>query len=403
MSKKIIVISPVPSHPQTAGNRARIYSLLIVLRDLGYTVHFVHIQETLGDTVAMREAWGCNFHVIPYRAPDTRKKRFSRRLDQRIVRRLQAWAGNDPRYNFEIDDWYDDSVTPYLSKLAEEIRPDVVMVEYVFFSKALECFDQDCTKIIDTHDIFAGRYKLYQRQGHTPQWFSTTSREECKGLKRADIIVAIQSGEANYFATQRPAHRVVTVGHLMPVVCLPRPQQSHKLLFLASQNPINVDAFNYFIQTIFPFLKDQVAELELLLVGDICDHVADYDGCRKLGSISNLQTAYEKADIIINPIQFGTGLKIKNIEALAFGKPLVTTSIGAFGLESGIGSAFVVADNPHEFVIAIVDLLTDEDHYQRLSTAALAFANRWNQICLASLSDLLAKATVPSPVSSMPL
>ena len=404
MPQKVLLISPVPSHPQNAGNRARINSLLLSLQQLGHEVHFIHIQESSGDIAAMRQAWGGRFYSIPYQPPATRQKVFSRRLDQLLLRKLQAILGNDPRYNYPIDSWYDDSTNPILKDLATSINPDVVIVEYVFFSKALECFDSNILKIIDTHDIFADRYKLYLRKGQPPQWFSTSREQENKGLKRANCIIAIQQHEAAYFSKQFSHHQhVITVGHLVPLLFLQRPVKHHTLLFLASKNPINVHALNYFFNDIFPLAKARDPNLKLLLAGEICTAVEDREDCLKLGTIDELHTAYAQADIVINPIQFGTGLKVKNIEALGFGKPLVTTSTGAFGLESGIGQAYLVADDPEQFAAAILSLLTDSQLYRQLSQQAYEFAVGWNAACLENLSSLLEQTEQKKSDSPRPL
>ena len=401
MPHRILVISPVPSHPQNAGNRARVYSLMRALEDLGEEVHFAHIQETPGDISAMKQAWGKRFHSIPYERPTVSRNASFRRFDKRVIRKLKALAGNDPRYNRPIDAWYDTNVNPVLKNLATSLNPDVVIVEYAFFSKALECFDHNTLKIIDTHDIFADRYKHYQRQGQSPQWFSTTHQQERKGLNRADIVVAIQDHEASYFAKQLPSQQVVTVGHLVPLQRLERESNHNRLLFLASKNPINVHAINYFIAEVLPVIKNDCPNVKLVLAGEICNAVEDREDCLKLGTIDDLRTAYEHADIVINPIQFGTGLKVKNIEALAFGKPLVTTTVGASGLEDGIDTAYYVADQPKAFADAILTLLSDKAQYESLTQKAYEFATHWNMSCLGNLSQLLEKTDLISPSLSL--
>jgi len=56
---------------------------------------------------------------------------------------------------------------------------------------------------------------------------------------------------------------------------------------------------------------------------------------------------------IINPIRFGAGLKIKNVEALAHGLPLVTTTHGSRGIEAGVNNAFLYGDEAGEFIQAM--------------------------------------------------
>ena len=208
MGKTILVISPTPSHPQSAGNRARIYALLISLKNRGHNVHFAHIRrETLADDGAMQACWDGNFYSIDYQKPKSKKNKvniFTSRLNllNRIINKIKTKANLDKdsqKYTYKIDDWYDDSVNTKLIEISQSIKPDVVIVEYVFFSKALECFDSKILKVIDTHDIFANRHEIYLKNNQTPKWFSTTTKQENLGLKRADVILAIQKKEADLF------------------------------------------------------------------------------------------------------------------------------------------------------------------------------------------------------------
>jgi glycosyltransferase involved in cell wall biosynthesis len=83
--------------------------------------------------------------------------------------------------------------------------------------------------------------------------------------------------------------------------------------------------------------------------------------------------------VVINPISTGTGLKIKNIEALGYGKPLVTTSVGAVGMENGSHSAFLAADTAQDFANAVIGLLQDSKVYRRFSMSGYQFAKEWNR------------------------
>ena len=402
-SLKILLISPVPSHPQNAGNQTRVYTLLKTLGNLGHTVYFVHIQQTKGDTKAMKEAWGDQFFSIKYKAPLTRKQGFSRRLDQRIARKVTALAGKEPLFNYAIDDWYDEGATKALRCLSNEIKPDIVIVEYVFFSKALEVFDRSVLKVIDTHDILADRYKIYQQEKICPRWFSTSKEQENKGLSRADIVISIQNSESRILAKRMPSKKIVSVGHLVTLKKLRCPLNARNLLFVGSSNEINVVSLQSFLNDSFPLIQAQFNHVKLLIAGDVCEKVDDRDACIKFGRLDNLENAYSQADIVISPIKLGTGLKIKNVEALGYGKPLITTSVGAAGIESGKDKAFLVSDTPSEFVAAVGKLFEDSSLLKQLSDCAFNFAKEWNFSCVEGLEEVLTSHVnqVSEPFSSV--
>ncbi len=386
VSKKVLVISPVPSHPQNAGNRSRIYNLLMNLQKLGHDVYFLYIHQEIADEYLMRKTWGDNFYSVPY--TDCWQKK--RSLAARIIRKLRCFLTNYPKYPGAVDDWYDNSVNQLLVELQRKIKPDVVIVEYVFFSKALKYFGKDVLKIIDTHDIFNNRVNLYKEKGQQYYWYSTTAKEESKGLRRADLIIAVQKEEEEYFK-KLVGNKVITIGHTVP---LHRPKQIAqpriKILYVASKNEINIHSFSYFIREIFPKVRAKLPDVQLAIAGNICEVVEDTDGCIKLGYAENIDEVYDTVDVVINPILFGTGLKIKNIEALGQSKVLITTPEGAKGLEKGANKAFIVANNVDEFAQSVIEVLTNPILSSNLSQNAYVFAQDYNKKVLETLEKILA-------------
>jgi len=79
-------------------------------------------------------------------------------------------------------------------------------------------------------------------------------------------------------------------------------------------------------------------------------------GYSENGEMPNLKSIYDLSDIVINPLTIGTGLKIKSIEALGFSKALISTSVGADGLENGINSAFLLATMQMNFAMYLIQL-----------------------------------------------
>lgn len=382
MQKKILVISPTFAYPLTAGNRVRIHQLLLSLKNIGYEVHFLYINtEPFDQSQARENLWCDQLYVAPYHSPH--KTFFSRAV--RKLKRLLNWHA----YTYLIDDWYDKSLDEFIIQLTHQIDFDVVMVEYVFFSKALECFGDQVLKIIDTHDVYTDRHLMYLENQKDPHWYFTTAQQEAKGLDRADIIIAIQENEKAFFS-QLTDKKIVVVGHTVTLrELMPRFATTKAILFIGACNPMNIQGINAFMQHILPLVQTRFADVRLLLAGTICDAVGDVEACIKLGQVEDLETAYELADVVINPIPYGTGLKIKTIEALGYAKPLVTTSVGADGLEVGKDKAFLVSDTPEEFAEAIIQLFSNDQFARTLCRNAYQLAQQWNEKNFATLVSIL--------------
>ncbi|MER3524280.1 MAG: glycosyl transferase family 1 [Ignavibacteria bacterium] len=290
------------------------------------------------------------------------------------------------RYLFEPGFWeilpvdyrYDDALDRVLRELVQFTRFDVVIVEYIFWSKALKCFDASVLKIIDTHDMFTRRHMLYRMAGQAYGWYCTTAKEEAKGLNWADIVIAIQHWEKEYFA-RLTSKRVITVRHIAPVVHLsPDKHSTPTLLFVGSDAGTNIHGIRPFIKEIFPLVKESAPDATLLIAGQVCNAIDNHDHCVKLGVVDDLASLYAKADVVVNPIRFSTGLCIKTIEALGYGKPVVTTPAGSRGLEEGADTAFLVADEPEAFARRVVEVLQDSAKTQTLVQSAYRFVEAWN-------------------------
>jgi polysaccharide pyruvyl transferase WcaK-like protein/glycosyltransferase involved in cell wall biosynthesis len=374
---RLLVVTPEATHPTNKGNRARIMDLCSRAAGLGWEVHLAHIEQTRGDRDEMLAHWGDAYHPIPYRYPPS--------VPARAARRLRGALAADVELG--IDDWYDDGVEPYLETLHEKYSFDAVMVEYAHQSRAFELFGPEVLKILDTHDSLAHRFALQRKLGLRRTGFSTTPQEEGIAFLRADIVLAIQDLEREEFQS-RSEREVVTVGHRVPVLdAVPSVPSGPRVLFLGSRNQANVDGIEFFLANVWPRVADDV---ELLIAGGVCDVIDIPPGVKTMPVVADVADAYAQADIAIVPNRFGTGLKIKTIEAMGRGLATVTTQVGAEGLEAH-GGGLVLADTPDELEQAIRGLVQDDSLRAAVANRALEFARTWNERTDAAFAAVLAK------------
>ena len=334
----------------------------------------------------MQRAWGSNFRSIEYLAPKMN-------LTQKIKKKLLGAVSVDAKYVLDIDAWYDNALDSTLASMHREHGFEVVIVSYVFFSRALEVFDDKVFKIIDTHDAFANRHRQYLARGETPAWFTTSEKGEGQAFDRADLVLAIQEKECAAFSKYTRT-KVVSLGHITPISPLNGSSAvPNRLLFVASDNKINVNGIRFFIEQVLPLVQQKIPTVELALVGSICKAIDDLPGVRKLGRVDDLRDAYATAELVVNPVLFNTGVSIKNLEALGFGKPLLTATVGTEGIESGSGHAFMVADTAQEFAARTIELLTDKSLNASLSSGALRYVRKSNQQISQVLQSVISNKT----------
>jgi glycosyltransferase involved in cell wall biosynthesis len=283
---------------------------------------------------------------------------------------------------FKIDDWYEPAVGEFARALTARERYTAVILLYVFQSKILENLEPGVLKILEAQDVFTDRQNLYLRLGMEPTFFYTTKREEAKGLNRADLILAIQDKEKHFYERicRKP---VITVGHQVVTRYLHTPHATgdpFRLMYVGSENPVNVEGVEYFLSEIFPKLRQSTPAVELTIAGRICHHLPrGIPGVELIGEVDDLEPHYAHAHAIINPVREGTGLKIKTIEAMGYGKPLVTTPQGAAGLETAANESFLQAETAGEFVSHLVDLSHSPPLAEALAKKAHAFAQEYNR------------------------
>lgn len=313
---RILVVSPTPSHPQDAGNRARIHALLSALKAAGHAIHLCLLgreNPSPEALAAMRAAWDEVIEVPHDRAREARSLGDLHALDDWILPEAEAafaaLAARDPGF-------------------------DMVLVEYVFLSRAFDFFPRPALRVLDTHDIFAGRAAKLAALGLANTFFATTAEEETRGLDRADLVLAIQREEACELAARTRAV-VATIGHLpwddRPALP-PRPAPSPIALgYLGSANPLNTRALSRFLAALDPATLDTEGG-EVVVAGMAARGLAPAPGLRPLGPVADADALYGAADIVVNPQEGGTGLRIKTVEALARGRPVIGTAEAFAGL-----------------------------------------------------------------------
>lgn len=250
-----------------------------------------------------------------------------------IVQLKNKKLRSSPECNL-IDDWYQYGLDDHISTLFERFDFDIMIVNYVWFSRALTLAPEHCVKIIDTHDIFGGRHDRLVADGIAPAWFYTTPEEEGIGLDRADLVLAIQDEEAEVLRGRTTAP-VYVVGHLLPATFKPPRRKPGKCRvgYLASGNPTNVFSFAELNRELRA-RQHLLDRYEFVLAGPICDAVGDAGRFAMLGSVPEVEAFYSDVDLVINPNLGGTGLKIKTVEALSFGRPFICTVDSIVGIES---------------------------------------------------------------------
>jgi glycosyltransferase involved in cell wall biosynthesis len=170
--------------------------------------------------------------------------------------------------------------------------------------------------------------------------------------------------------------RVQTVPNSVTFPPLPDTQASEPLvLFVGAMNyRPNAQAADALVQEIWPAVRTRVPTARLAIVGAGREHAASYPSADNsvmfTGFVDDLDSWYRRSRVVCCPIYHGSGTRVKIIEAAAYAKAIVSTRLGAEGLNFEDGREIILRDAPAELAAACVRLLDDPNAAARLGLAA---------------------------------
>jgi len=144
----------------------------------------------------------------------------------------------------------------------------------------------------------------------------------------------------------------------------------------------NIDAVRFFFRTMYEPLRQAVPNMRVQVVGHApppeIQQLTELPGVEVTSSVSDVRPYYEQATVFIVPLRLGGGTRLKIVEAMAMGLPVVSTAIGAEGLDIRPGENILIANDPASFVGAVLKLLKDSDLRNHLAKGGQVLARRYN-------------------------
>lgn len=207
---------------------------------------------------------------------------------------------------------------------------------------------------------------------------------EGRACRQADMAVAVSSEDRYALDVNAGNDNCVAISTGVDVSYF-RPNETEEspvgLVFTGSMDwHPNEDAILYFIEEILPAIRREMPRTSLMVVGRNpsarLKRVTDEAGVSVTGTVDDIRPYIAGAAVYVVPLRIGGGTRLKIFEALAMGKAVVSTSVGAEGLPLDDGEHFVRADNPADFSRSVVELLEDPARRKRLGAAGRALVER---------------------------
>ena len=192
----------------------------------------------------------------------------------------------------------------------------------------------------------------------------------------ADETWVVSCAEQKLLQEVRPDRSIQVVSNIVDVPGSVTPFALRRdWLFIGSfQHSPNVDAVLFFIEKIYPFVMERLSDAKFYVIGDKAplELIAMAgENIIVTGLQSDVRPFFDSVRLSIAPLRYGAGVKGKINQSMAFGVPVVATSVAVEGMDLKDGEDVVVADEPMDFARSLIELYESEEQWTRISENAI--------------------------------
>lgn len=383
---KILVLDEEFPYPLNNGKRTRSFSLARVLARENELSYLAYGRED-SEAVRALEAVGVRCEAVD--PPDLRQggPAFYFRLLRNLISPLP----------YIVTSHYSARFQRALDELVERGDFDIVLCEwspYSIFVKSL----REPPSVIVAHNIESYIWRRYEENERNPfrKWYITRQRVKVEAFERACFrwaagATAVSDAEAREIEGYGIDYRVETVENGVDVDYfqpLSAPSAATTLIFSGALDwRPNQDAISYFVRDIFPRVRAQRPDVEFAVVGrNPTQGVLELgreEGVRVTGTVPDVRPYFEGAGLCIVPLRIGGGSRLKILSAMAMQKPVLSTTIGAEGLEVSDGEDIFLADGAEKFTAAVLRCLDQPQELARVAAAGRRLVEeryRWESL-----------------------
>jgi glycosyltransferase involved in cell wall biosynthesis len=382
---RIVYLTPeLPFAPGGSGGSTRQYHLIGALRDRGNDVAVVApVHPDQADGAARLVAAGVETHLQP--RPASRAAETLSALRERPA--LAPALLREPLLAWQVDVFW----TRLRHRLAEALaagRPDVILIDHDWAANWHQHLPAGVPRALTLQNLTWRYYRTRAALATGPRRavFAVEARRwlrhDVRHLPRYDLLVAVSEDDAGAARAMLGA-RTVTVPNGVDTRALrpappPAADTPPVLLYTGTMSyPPNAEGLRWLIAELWPRIRRTVPEARLVVVGK--DPPADAravaaDGITLTGWVPDVAPYFAEASAILVPIRSGAGTRLKVLDGLASGRPVISTRAGAEGIPLRHGEQALLADDPDAFAAAAANVLLDRRLAEQVGAAGRRLA-----------------------------
>lgn len=400
MQRSALFFVPTNPYPPQNGAHWRHLSMLGALKQLG--MHVTLVGTTLMTDAAwtaasverLRGRWVDDVRIYEPTAADLLhvariQRRYATARDGK-----QAEHDSHAIFASTLELYRAPAMRDWFGRLYDDRHPDLLFMSYAFYDGLVDHLRaREAIRIMDSVDLWSLNLGLqyavarYFRGDALDPWsisdeavrddFArtlgvTASAEEFQVFDRYHYTIAIADHEAVIMRERTARTQVVHIPMTFDPFNYHENQYSGDALFLTAPHIFNTQAIVYFIRKVVPLVRNQAPEFSLRVTGNVDERLHPWagNGLTFTGFVPDLTPTFAQARFLVCPLLSGTGQKVKIVEAMAHGLPVVATAYAAQGSPIRHGHNGLVAASAEEFAAHVVRLWRDPDLCRQLGQAA---------------------------------
>jgi len=362
---KILQISPYCPYPPSFGGALRIYNLLKqMLRHNEVTLVFPGWEE---DAENLRTHFKGRLRVI--------------RVDRNLARVFRRTSQIVSLFTSKSFTYRLGRIRELQSALDREFDAnDYNLVQTEFPHMATYRLPSGVVRILDSHNIEYDNFRriwektsAVMRRVHYYDEYRKIYREELDAFRRQDIVMFTSERDRAIVANEIPDTRQVIIPNGVDSEYYhPSGGEREKfsIVFTGVMKYVpNHDGVVFFLDNVFPLIERKIPGVKFYVVGNAPpDHIVNRqrDNVIVTGFVPDVRPYMDRSTVSVIPLRMGSGTRLKLVEAFSMRLPVVSTSIGAEGIDVVDGESVLLADEPEAFADAVVRLLRDAELRARL-------------------------------------
>lgn len=373
MNKKALLICDDPFVEIISGTCNRVITILEELKKLNISIDQLIKYKKYSDINANKGEFIDNVILLKKsKIPLFKKLIVKFKNNRKLTKREKEFFKQLKIKTYKLDFLIED-----LKKQVDVDKYDYVISVNSNNAFWIDAFGEKTKKILLMEDVLFNQFRDLGKKELVDKFLDDYKNYEAKLVNKFDKIIGISQEEINVFKNNTNKDKFVYIPAFMKSKNISIDKDyKYDILYVAHDNMHNVNAVRWFLDNVYQYLQDE----KILFVGKICDVIVDKSKYKNINFISyakELEDVYNNSKISICPMFSGTGLKIKIVEAFAYGKPVVCNKMGLVGQPDLKNFPGFVSDDPKEFADYIKKLLKDKELYEKYSNNALEYFNKY--------------------------